>query len=57
MSSLIEDIERELDSVVDAELMSYYSSAHTEMRDNIKERVYGDFAHWLVEMYGNKDNE
>lgn len=57
MSSLIEDIERELDSIVDAELLSYYSSAHNEMRNNIKERVYGDFAHWLVEMYEDRDND
>ncbi len=56
MSNLIKDIVRELDKVIDAELSSYYSSAHTEMRDNIEERVYEDFAYWLVEMYRNKDD-
>ena len=55
MSNLMEDIVRELDKIVDVELASYYSSARTEMRDHIEERVYGEFAYFLVEMYRNKD--
>ena len=56
MSNLLKGIVRELDGVVDVKLSYYYSSAHSEMRDEIEERVYEDFAHWLVEMYRNKDD-
>ncbi len=54
-SNLIKDIVRELDKVIDEELLSYYSSAHSDLKGNVEERVYGGFAHWLVEMYRNRD--
>ena len=53
--SLISALEEELDTIVETKLSYYYDHAHDEILPDIAERVYRDFAKWMVNEYRTQD--